>query len=119
MILVVGGVASGKRTYARGLGYGQTGFASAADVVAGRVRAAVAVDAQELAHDADLDIEAVARELAKCDVVLFTEVSSGVVPADAAQRAWRERAGRLSCKLAQRADTVVRMVCGVPVMLKG
>ena len=36
-----------------------------------------------------------------------------------AARAQREAAGRLSCLLAERADTVVRVCCGLPQLLKG
>ena len=43
----------------------------------------------------------------------------GVVPVDPAQRAAREAAGRLSCLLAARAETVVRVCCGIPQLLKG
>ena len=32
---------------------------------------------------------------------------------------WRERAGRLGCALAARADVVVRMTCGIPQVIKG
>ena len=43
----------------------------------------------------------------------------GVVPVDKNERAAREAAGRLGCLLAQRADAVVRVFCGIPVYLKG
>ena len=43
----------------------------------------------------------------------------GVVPVDKNGRAAREAAGRLGCLLAQRADAVVRVFCGIPVYLKG
>ena len=48
-----------------------------------------------------------------------TEIGGGVVPMDADARAQREAAGRLSCLLAERADTVVRVCCGLPQLLKG
>ena len=35
------------------------------------------------------------------------------------QRAAREAAGRLACLLAERADCVVQMFCGLPTVLKG
>ena len=38
---------------------------------------------------------------------------------EALGRAAREAAGRLGCLLAQRADAVVRVFCGIPVYLKG
>jgi adenosylcobinamide kinase/adenosylcobinamide-phosphate guanylyltransferase len=46
-------------------------------------------------------------------------VGGGVVPVDARQRADREAAGRLACLLAARADTVIRVCCGLPQLLKG
>ena len=75
-------------------------------------------DVQELAANCE-DLAALAEELATKDVVIATEVGGGVVPIDAAQRHSRERAGRLSCLLAQQADTVVRVCCGIPQVLKG
>ena len=38
---------------------------------------------------------------------------------DEGQRQSREVAGRLACLLAQRADTVVPVCCGLPQVLKG
>ena len=49
---------------------------------------------------------------------LATEVGGGVVPIDPSERAAREAAGRLSCLLAQRAERVVRVFCGLPMVLK-
>ena len=51
--------------------------------------------------------------------MIATEVGGGVVPVDPAERAAREAAGRLSCLLAQRAEAVVRVFCGIPTVLKG
>lgn len=75
-------------------------------------------DVQELAARRE-DIEALAEELSRFDAVIATEVGGGVVPTDAAERAARERAGRLGCLLAERAETVVRVFCGIPKALKG
>ena len=52
-------------------------------------------------------------------VILCNEVGSGVVPMDRDDRAWRERVGRTCCTLAERADCVIRMYCGIPSILKG
>jgi len=38
---------------------------------------------------------------------------------EAMRRAAREAAGRLACLLAERADCVVQMFCGLPTVLKG
>ena len=52
-------------------------------------------------------------------VILCDEVGCGVVPVDPAERAWREEVGRLCCALAQRADRVERIFCGLSMVLKG
>lgn len=75
-------------------------------------------DAQELAAGSK-DLRVLAEELARHEVVISTEVGAGVVPTDPAQRAAREAAGRLTCLLAQKADTVIRVFCGIPTVLKG
>lgn len=103
MILVVGGISSGKRTFAQSLGFAE---------------AECAFDVHELARDAEGESELVEALLGK-SVVTCAEVGSGIVPLDAGERAWRERVGRIQGLLAQRADVVVRMVCGIPVVLKG
>ena len=75
-------------------------------------------DVQDLAAQGG-DLEKLAAELAEKEVVIATEVGGGVVPVDPAERAAREAAGRLSCLLAQRAEAVVRVFCGIPTVLKG
>lgn len=75
-------------------------------------------DVQELALAAE-NLEELAHALVEHPVVIATEVGGGVVPVDPAQRAGREAAGRLACLLAKEADTVVRVCCGLPQILKG
>lgn len=65
------------------------------------------------------DLEKLADNLAQYEVVIATEVGGGVVPVDPAQRQNREAAGCLACLLAQRADRVIRVFCGLPQALKG
>lgn len=60
-----------------------------------------------------------ADSLARKRVVIATETGGGVVPTDPQERAKREAAGRLACCLAERADTVIRICCGLPQFLKG
>lgn len=74
-------------------------------------------DVQDRAAGCD-DLDALAEELAQYEVVIATEVGGGVVPIDAGERAAREAAGRLSCLLAQKAERVVRVFCGLPMVLK-
>lgn len=51
--------------------------------------------------------------------ILCDEVGCGVVPMDREDRLWRERVGRTCCILAERADRVVRLCCGIPTIIKG
>jgi len=75
-------------------------------------------DVQELARERT-DLETLAEELSRREVVIATEVGGGIVPVEAAEREARERAGRLNCLLAERADAVVRVFCGIPKLMKG
>ena len=51
-------------------------------------------------------------------VILCDEVGCGVVPIAPAERQWREETGRLCCLLAQRAQRVERIFCGIAMTLK-
>lgn len=63
--------------------------------------------------------ELAAPELFPEDTVIISrEVGSGVVPMDAAERAWRERHGALLQQLSRRSETVIRIFCGLPQQLK-
>lgn len=107
MIFITGPLYSGKRAYAcQLLGCGMEALAE---------RAVWDVQAQAAGCG---DLEALAAALAEKEVVIATEVGGGVVPVDAGERAAREAAGRLSCLLAGRAERVVRVFCGLPVVLK-
>lgn len=108
MIFVTGPLFSGKQSYiCAALGLSPEEFSRRA------VR-----DAETLAMDAP-DLTALADRLARKDIVIASETGGGVVPTDPRERAFREAAGRLSCLLAERADTVVRVCCGLPQVLKG
>ena len=106
MIFVTGPLFAGKREFIRGaLRMTEAEFAEKA-----------IWDVQELAAG---DLNALADRLSRHEIVIATEIGSGVVPVDARERAHREAAGRLACLLAARADVVVRVCCGLPQVLKG
>ncbi len=54
----------------------------------------------------------------KSKILIANDVSCGVVPIDAAMRAWREAHGRMCNALSKEADRVVRLFCGLPQVLK-
>ena len=119
MILVVGGQGAGKRHYVQGLGFAQEEIAPAV-LDARPVLADLHLFLQQPFFDGmeQLD-EATFAALVQKKVIICAEVGSGVVPIQAAERLWRERVGRACTRLAQEADTVVRLVCGIPHYLKG
>ncbi len=51
-------------------------------------------------------------------VIICDEVGLGIVPADAAERAYREAVGRLCCRLAAGSESVERVYCGIGVLIK-
>ena len=112
MILVVGGIASGKRSFVRSLGFDD---AQMSPKLVGATP--VLLDLEELLRNGPLDDGAWQALLCK-RVVCCCEVGQGVIPMDAGERAWRELVGRTCACLAAEADEVVRMVCGIPVTLK-
>ena len=52
------------------------------------------------------------------EVVVCDEVGSGIIPLSARDRQAREATGRLCIQLAARATRVVRLVCGIPTVIK-
>lgn len=113
MILVIGGAASGKRDYVLGLGYQDSQIASAVldqRPVLDRLQDLVAAD-KDAANDA-------LETLYSKEVVICDEVGSGVIPAERQEREMREATGRLCNQLASRASKVIRLVAGIPVVIK-
>lgn len=51
-------------------------------------------------------------------ILISDDVSCGVVPMDAQDRAWREAVGRTLNALCADADHVTRIFCGLPLELK-
>ena len=130
MILITGGTSSGKATFARNLaaqhGWREDDVAfNVEELLWGQAESAGQIapagdDAADHTSSKALSAtpELIERLAAKA-IVTCSEVGAGIVPLDAQERAWREAVGRMSCELASQADAVVRMVCGIPVVLKG
>ncbi len=116
MIFIIGPLYAGKKNYIqKKLGLTEEELLSCA-----------VIDAHEQAYDLPAPIEAhmdaleeLADRLAAAEIVISTETGGGVVPVDPIERQQREAAGRLNCALAERADTVIRVCCGLPQILKG
>ena len=52
-------------------------------------------------------------------ILISDEIGGGIVPLDAFDREWREVTGRILCRLAEQAQKVVRIVMGLPQIIKG
>ena len=114
MVLILGGLGAGKREYARSLGYRD------ADMSPDPGSAAPVLLELEEAVRAEPDrAEELLNTLLEKELVLCREVGCGVVPLSSEERRYREAVGRLCVLLAQRAESVVRVVAGLPMALKG
>ena len=58
------------------------------------------------------------KELLNYEAVICDEVGCGVVPMERHDRERREAIGRLCCQLAQEAQAVYRLQCGLAMRLK-
>ena len=103
MILIIGGASSGKRDYARSLGFKDE---------------EISQNVWELVRENHAVSDALFNALRKMPVVICDEVGSGIVPIERTERDARDACGRLCIALASEAERVVRMVCGIPTVLK-
>lgn len=111
MILIIGGAYQGKHDYARDvLGAKESDLVPHVERV---IRSLLEAGRDPLAEMPRL-------QAAWADKVLLLEdVSCGVVPMDAGDRAFREANGRCGAYLAARAERVVRVFCGIGTVIKG
>lgn len=114
MVLIVGGMAQGKLTFAK-RALGVTAWSEDA------------LGEENCVHGLHLAIRALAEPEAAVGewltthpdgVIICDEVGCGVTPLDRADREWRERVGRICCVLAEKAEAVYRVQCGLEVRLK-
>ena len=52
-------------------------------------------------------------------LIIMNEVGSGIIPIEKSEREWRENVGKCGCIIAEKADTVIRITCGIPAVIKG
>lgn len=64
------------------------------------------------------EVVRVARARAGATVFVTNEVGSGIVPAEATTRRFRDLAGRTNQEFAAACDEVILAVCGLPVVVK-
>ena len=67
------------------------------------------------------DVQAFARELLEKNpeaIVISNEIGYGIHPLEREDRIWREQTGRALCILAEGAETVTRVICGIGQRIK-
>ena len=110
MILIIGGAYQGQADFAKTLAAEEHLLLNVherirADLAEGKSR-----DEAETALWGRIDGES---------VLTAEEVGCGVVPMEAFERQYRDITGRILCGIAKKADTVYRVMAGIPVKIKG
>ena len=100
MVLIVGGAAQGKLAFARR----ELGVTVWSDGI---------IDKENCLYNLHRALRDQPDGVVICD-----EVGCGVVPLDREDRAWREKVGRVCCRLAEKAAAVYRVTCGLGARLK-
>lgn len=118
MVLIIGGRAQGKRTFAQGkYGIGEKEWS---DGELGQSRAVFHLEEAVRRESMDVLQEKIRLQMERFPNTVFVcnEVGSGIVPMERGEREWRENAGRLLCEIAARAEEVWRVYCGIGVRIK-
>jgi len=72
--------------------------------------------------ESGVDAEAFTRDICSENpdcIVLLDEIGSGIIPMERQERLWRETVGKTGCILAENAQAVIRLICGIPTAIKG
>lgn len=52
-------------------------------------------------------------------IIIGDEIGCGIVPLEPEEREYREIYGRMMCRIAQQAESVTRIICGIYQVIKG
>ena len=123
MIMITGGAFQGKREFAK-----QRFGLSDSDIINGgsceipELANARCIVNYELAvkHliSENIDPLAFTKKL-NCDIVIMNEIGCGIIPLEKSEREWREMTGRAGCIIAENAEAVYRVCCGIATIIKG
>lgn len=114
MILIVGGKGAGKTEYVQSLGYQAQDLSdNPYDIQP------VLTHLEAFLRSDTVDPSSLLQTLLSKEVILCDEIGSGIIPADPADTRWRERVGYALRALSPHASSVIRLICGIPVCIKG
>lgn len=123
MILIIGGAYQGKTGYASSLGISDICDGASEDIN-GIWKHSAVNNFQLLVKrqlEAGLDPLEEAERLLDNNpniVIISTEIGGGIVPLEKSERIWREAVGKVCCFLARKSERVVRVICGIPTIIK-
>ena len=122
MELYIGGYAQNKLEYIKAL-YSDAILSKKIDIIDNlhlviKEKLAVGMDSEKIWHEIESRM-AQAEDRGIKLIVICDEIGNGIVPVDSFEREWREVTGRILCKLAEQAERVVRIVMGLPQVIKG
>ena len=121
MVLLIGGRASGKYEAAQRLLGGEPRGCTAEEALSApavRHMEAILRQLSDAGEDTDAYIRSFIRQNPGA-VVLCDEVGCGIVPLNYSDRRYREAVGRACCLMQAASHTVYRVVCGIPIKIKG
>lgn len=122
MIMITGGAFNGKTEYAkRRFSLTDSGITDCGTADLTDIRGARCVKRYELAVKRLLESGSDPlsfTESLDCDIIIITEIGCGIIPLEKSEREWREMTGRCGCLIAERAEEVVRVCCGIAEVIK-
>jgi adenosyl cobinamide kinase/adenosyl cobinamide phosphate guanylyltransferase len=123
MIMVTGGAYQGKTAYVtEKLGLAENDISDGAVCAVETLRTARCItNYHELVRRLGDECISFTQELCRTNkevIIIIDEIGCGIVPMEKSERVWRENAGRCGCIIAACSEKVIRMVCGIPVIIK-
>lgn len=120
MILIIGGAHQGKLDYAKesfGVGDEAVYFCQGAEIDFSK-RCIYQIETFAFHHPDPVEYFRAHRQEWENSVLILRDIFCGVVPMGAENRLWRQKTGRLAQYLAQEAQQVSRVFCGLEQKLK-
>lgn len=127
MVMVTGGAFQGKRDCLKRLyGLSDSDIISGADCALEDVFNAAAVsDYHEIVRRliaGNTDVPGFTERLCRENpnaAVIINEIGCGIIPLEKSERIYREEVGRAGCIIAAHSETVIRVFCGIPEIIRG
>ncbi len=127
MIMITGGAFQGKTEYAKQrFGFSDDDILNGGSCDFEAIFSAKCVTGYHLfikrLLEKNADAQEFTRWLCREDpdaVVIINEIGAGIIPLEKSERIWREETGRAGCIIAENSREVIRLVCGIPVKIKG